>query len=896
MAPPAAPPVLERPEWTDVRLADDYSLTVRVIDGAIVHSRPDGHATLAMVEKALGLIAEIVRQEIGAGRPHVHLADYSGLRGATQEARRFFVDFVKGQPDLLGIVFCGVPPLLKISVRLGRRLHLIRLNVALVDSLDDAIEVARAMLAGSPRPVRLEPDRDLGSVPAAGSGSRPEWQLRLDGFTLDWELLDDHVMHGAPAGYMAVDHVARIREVTDRVIEAVRRTGRRPSVIVNLAGLGGTTLAGRRQFVRGFREWLRTDPFEMLAFYGANSMLRGAIAVWTPFLPERVVMVRDLERALEAVRRGAPRRPVGWLARLRGRQTQVARKAPQVDDLLRFLSNIAWEEDGAVEPEQETLTDHPLAPVFDAVRLIKADVDQLFRERRVAEAALRRSEERYRNILDEIVDGYYEIDFEGNLTFCNDAMLRILGYGLEELEGLKARAYMDRDHAKRVLSEFNRVFETERPARALGWELIRKDGARIAVEASISLVRDDDGRKVGFRGIVRDITERVRVEREREELEAKLGHAQRMEAIGTLAGGIAHNFNNLLMGVQGNVSLIGREVELEHPIQSRLRTIEELVQGGSRLTAQLLGYARAGRVEVHVIDLNRLVRRTAETFALTRREIRVHQELADHPVPVRADRGQIEQVLLNLFVNAAEAMADGGDLYISTALTSDEGLRRRQYRPAPGDYVCLAVRDTGVGMDEATALRAFDPFFTTKGMSGGTGLGLASVYGTVKAHGGYIEVASEVGIGSTFSVFLPVTQEPVRALEDASEGLVTGTGTVLVVDDDEAVLEACTSILDHLRYSPIRASTGRRALDLFHDRAHEIDVVILDMILPDISGGEVYDALKAIDPDVKVLLASGYSIDGQAEQILARGCDDFIQKPFTIEQLSRKLGALLAGA
>jgi CheY-like chemotaxis protein len=366
-----------------------------------------------------------------------------------------------------------------------------------------------------------------------------------------------------------------------------------------------------------------------------------------------------------------------------------------------------------------------------------------------------------------------------------------------------------------------------------------------------------------------------------------------MEAIGTLAGGISHNFNNLLMGIQGNVSLVRRGLDQLDPNQARLATIEDLVQDGSRLTRQLLGYARAGRYEIRVIDLNSLVGRTAETFSSARKEIRLHIDLAPDLPPVLADQGQLEQVLLNLFVNGAEAMPRGGDIHVSTELAKQAPSQSGLQQPSSGPYIRLSVRDSGVGMSAETVQRIFDPFFTTKGMSGGTGLGLASVYGTINAHGGYIEVSSEEGAGSTFSVFLPSTLESVDDVETHEEEVVLGKGTVLVVDDDQAVLEACGSILSHLEYHPICVATGGDAIEIYRKRFSEIDMVILDMILPDVGGGEVFDAIRAIDRDAPVLLSSGYSLDGQAEAILERGCNDFIQKPFTVEQLSQKMSAVL---
>jgi len=415
----------------------------------------------------------------------------------------------------------------------------------------------------------------------------------------------------------------------------------------------------------------------------------------------------------------------------------------------------------------------------------------------------------------------------------------------------------------------------------------------MAVEGSVSLIRDQGGAPVGFRGIVRDVTERAAAEHERARLESQLRHAQRMEAVGTLAGGIAHNFNNLLMGIQGNVSLVLKDIDPRHPHHHRLETIEALVKGGSKLTGELLGFARAGRYEVRAIDVNELVRQTADTFGTARREVRIHLDLSTDLLRVRADRSQLEQVLLNLFINAAEAMPIGGDLSIRTRGTSHLELQGRPYVPRPGSYAAIRVRDNGVGMDADTQRRIFEPFFTTKGLSGGTGLGLSSVYGAVKAHGGYIDVSSESGVGSTFTVYLPVTDEDVLTAEDTQGEIVLGRGTVLVVDDDEAVLEACSSILAYLEYTPLKAASGRQAVELFRERWRDIDLVILDMILPDIGGGEVYDALKAIHPQVRVLLASGYSLGGAAQAILERGCNDFIQKPFTIEQLSQKIGAVI---
>jgi signal transduction histidine kinase/CheY-like chemotaxis protein len=452
---------------------------------------------------------------------------------------------------------------------------------------------------------------------------------------------------------------------------------------------------------------------------------------------------------------------------------------------------------------------------------------------------------------------------------------------------------MDEATAGEVFAAFNRVYRTGRPESGFNWETLRLDGSRAVVETSISLRMGARGEPEGFRGLVRDVTDRERDRSEKRRLEAQLQHAQRMEAIGTLAGGIAHNFNNLLMGIQGNASLMTLDLDPDHPHLDRLKTIEKLVRSGSELTRQLLGYAREGRYEVRAVDLNQLVRETAGTFGAARKEIRVHTDLPPSLPSVLADRGQIEQALMNLFVNAADAMSQGGDLFVTTKKASRRDMGEKPYESREGAYVLLVVRDTGQGMDEETKAKIFEPFFTTKGLSRGTGLGLASVYGIVKAHGGYIEVASEVGIGTTFEIHLPATQASAEVSLESDKTIDSGSGTVLLVDDEETVLAVGAEMLSRMRYTVLQASGGEEAVRLFQEAHEGIDLVILDLIMPDMGGGEVFDRLTKIDPSVKVLLASGYSMDGKAAEILKRGCDDFIQKPFDMALLSQKVNGLL---
>ena len=393
-----------------------------------------------------------------------------------------------------------------------------------------------------------------------------------------------------------------------------------------------------------------------------------------------------------------------------------------------------------------------------------------------------------------------------------------------------------------------------------------------------------------YSSMERKVEERTR---QVEELQKQYQQAQRLESIGTLAGGIAHNFNNLLMGIQGNASLMLAEIHSGHPHFEKLKTIQKLVRNGSRLTRQLLGYAREGRYEIKAVSLNHLVRDTSDTFSTTRKEISIHRELDDELYAIEADQGQIEQVLLNLYVNAAEAMPQGGKLFLKTMNVTHEDMKDKCYKPKPGNYILFSLRDTGVGMDRGTMDRIFEPFFTSRGLGKGTGLGLASVYGTVKAHGGYIDVYSEKGQGATFKIYLPaIGMKPGKEKSEITD-IMKGREMVLLVDDEDVVADVGDEMLKKLGYEVLVARSGKEAIKTYESKWNKIDLVILDMIMPDMNGGKVYDRIKEINPHIKILLSSGYSIDGQAADIMERGCDGFIQKPFSMEVLSERIRKLL---
>jgi PAS domain S-box-containing protein len=510
------------------------------------------------------------------------------------------------------------------------------------------------------------------------------------------------------------------------------------------------------------------------------------------------------------------------------------------------------------------------------------------------------SEERYRYLVENSPDIIYTLDSQSCFTFVSDSVERILGVESKQLIGKHYEYIIHQDDLEKARWTFN---ERRTGDRATSWtefrlksfmgdeEEITCDVKNVRIELKCTGMYESqlEGRNhnfIGTHGVARDISSRKR-------LEIQLQQAQKLESLGTLAGGIAHDFNNLLMVIRGHVSLMFMDNNCSGLNHERLNKIDDCVQSAAGLTSQLLGFARGGKYHIQPIDLNSTLRQTSQMFGRTKKEI-VIQELYERKIwPVEADRGQIEQVLLNLYVNAFHAMPAGGSLLLATENVSFGNSSERPFNLPLGNYVKLSVTDTGVGMDEKTQQRIFEPFFTTRAMGRGTGLGLASVYGIIKNHKGIIEVISKIGAGTTFIIYLPAAEREVKNIETASDSIFKGIESVLLVDDEDQILDVERDILSSLGYTVLVATNGKQAIKLYETNHDKIDIVLLDMIMPGMGGGEIYDALRKIKSDVKVLLCSGYSEGGQAAEILQRGCAGFIQKPFNVSELSEKLREII---
>ncbi|OPL15967.1 MAG: hypothetical protein AVO39_06805 [delta proteobacterium MLS_D] len=501
--------------------------------------------------------------------------------------------------------------------------------------------------------------------------------------------------------------------------------------------------------------------------------------------------------------------------------------------------------------------------------------------------------------VDECTDGGHRLLLErapdiiaafrdNGVLYVNGMIEQLTGYAPEELQNVPPLRFVHPDDRLATHEYCMLRNRGEEAPAGCSFRVLSKEGGEVWVHMKAA-VAEWEGVPATL-AVLRDMTHQVR-------LETQLVQSQKLEALGTLAEGIAHDFNNLLMGIQGYASLALMGRDASPVVAEKIKKIQELVRNGVSLTAQLLGFSGTACYDVLPIDLNELAAGTSLMVERFNREITIHRDLWRDLRIVMADRGQLEQVLMNLLVNAGQAMPGGGDLFIETANVdfSDDDERIPFLGIVPGPYVRLSITDTGIGMDESVVRRIFDPFFTTRDGGGGTGLGLPSAYGIVRAYGGAIDVTSRPGQGSRFDVYLPASEQAERKEETSSphRGEETNRATILVVDDEEVVLEVNRELLESCGYRVIAASSGREALEIYSSSSEEIDLVLLDLIMPGMSGAETYRGLKEIESEVRVILLSGFSIEGGAMELLKEGCRAFVQKPFVLENLEKKIEEVL---
>jgi PAS domain S-box-containing protein len=493
---------------------------------------------------------------------------------------------------------------------------------------------------------------------------------------------------------------------------------------------------------------------------------------------------------------------------------------------------------------------------------------------------------KYQAALEANPDPMVVYNMVGEVEYINPAFTRVFGWDLEDCRGKKMDFVPDECWPETL--EMIEMVKRGESFSGIESQRLTRDGRILTISISGAMFRNRNGKLQGSIITLRDITRQ-------KSLEAQLHQSHRLESLGTLAGGIAHDFNNLLTAIRGHTSLILLQENISPIIQKKLHKIEDIVDRGAALTKQLLGFARGGKYQPEVLNVNQVVEESLEMFARTLKGLTVTTRLAPDLQHIKADRSQLDQVLLNLFVNAWQAMQE--DLQDGRLeVTTDNFIITPHTHPhqTPGSYIRISIIDNGCGMDKETQLHIFEPFFSTKNENErGNGLGLSSVYGIIENHDGLITVESQLNQGTTFEIFLPTVDKSATQVQTVPENIITGTDTILLVDDEEIVRSINQELLEALGYHVLSAQNGPEALELFQQKQQRISLVILDMIMPGMNGATVFRHLRDLDPEVRVLLASGYSSEQETSAILEQGRCDFIQKPFSIKELSRRIEQII---
>ena len=654
----------------------------------------------------------------------------------------------------------------------------------------------------------------------------------------------------------------------------------------------------REEFIKGIQEF---KPDLILADYTLPSFDGlSALAIAREQCPELpfifVTGSLNEETAVECMKSGATDYVlkdhlirIGPAVQGAWEKIQARGEKGRAEEVLRVYENLLLETKGKRPMNVELVSN---AYDVDGKKLIQCNLRDITRRKR-AEEALKKSEMKFQELFNDAPVGYFEYDQQGCITSVNRTGMGMLGYTLEEMIGQPSwRFIVEEDEARHQM--LAKLAGIRPPAYGIEQTYRRKDGTTFPALIWNRLLNDSEGKIIGVRSTIQDITERKQMEKEKALLEEQLRQSQKMEAMGRLAGGIAHDFNNVLTIIKGYSQLFLADMKKGDPKAKGIEEIQKATQRATDLIRQLLAFSRRQVMEMKVVELNSLLKEMDKMLRQVIGEDIALVTLLDEDLgKVKADSGQLGQVLMNLVVNAKDAMPSGGKLTIETAnVVLDEEYIRSHVNIPLGSYVVLSVSDTGMGMIPEIKERIFEPFFTTKEKDKGTGLGLSTVYGIIKQSGGNIMAYSEPGKGTTFKIYLPRVDEPLEEYRERAVDrteLPRGSETILIVEDFEEVRELTMQVLERQGYKVLEAANGKETLVACEKYEGQIHLMVTDVVMPGMSGRELAERIKPFHPEMKVLFTSGYADDTIVHYGVRREGVNYIQKPFTMEGLARKV-------
>ncbi|BBO82205.1 hypothetical protein DSCO28_27710 [Desulfosarcina ovata subsp. sediminis] len=1030
-------PITSRPEWTHRRFGNDFWLTSRVIGDRIILNQPSGYAELEGLIESLKMTDTVIRSSIDSSTGYVHISDYSGMRGVSREARKYYIRYVQQREHLLGIAYFGVSPLFRIMINMAKRFSWVKCNVRITRDYATAISAAAQLLGGEPQLAAAEPrprkQWAAGITEHFESGHHvlrcDRWRLALDGYTLTVEVIDRRIYHAISTGRMEAHHIAPVDRLRERVRQMLGFDVGFPVIMTATTGGQRSDRRVRTRYMDALKRWHARYPVKLYILYDANWSARTAAMLASSFMPFRVKTVSGIDAALAMADRVVGLAPVASPSALSTPDIRADHSVPEVRQLLQFIGDIDWEHNGVTLPDHVDAA-HPFRPVFDAIALIKGELDEVLQAHHQAEAALRESQQRFEEVLRHSRDILFKRNLrQGTYDYVSDSVQDLLGISPKEIyemgfSGVQALVHPD-DRIRFTALNSQLMTCSDEACAGIGslYRVRGKQGNYLWFSDKRAIVRDSDGRPVSVLGNLREITEQklaeeerrssherlttvldsitahiyvsdlqtfeilfmnramhdvfgdypagsrcfeffrhaskacdgcivdklvdgqghptgvhiwegqhpvkkcwylnhdqairwvdgrmVRVqiamdisrlkslERERLEIAEQLRQTLKLEAVSTLAGGVAHNFNNLLMVVLGNLELLRMDMGENSDQLRRIDAAEKSATKAADLSSLMLTYVGQTKINPQPLDLNATLKKMVDLINTTVADsASLTLDINDGPTWIHADSAKVYQVITNLVTNAVEASGDQpleirlsvGAQYCDTAQLS---------RLAPGDrlpegrYIWLRVSDNGRGMDPETLEKVFDPFFTTKFT--GRGLGMAAVMGIMRAHRGGVRIDSRPDAGTAVTVYFP-ERKAVAALAPKAPPVDAATrrkqrGTALLVDDEPLVLELGSQMLQLLGFDVITATDGVEALAKAN--AERINIVLLDINMPRMGGRETLERLRAMGATFPVLVTSGFTEFQVREKLGDVQVDGYINKPFRMDQLQEKISAVL---